>query len=108
MGKMSREKGKRGELELAHELQALGFPEVHRSQQYCGSADSADLVGIPGIHIECKRTETLSVYRALDQAIRDSEGSDDIPTVMHRRNGQPWVIVMRLSDWAQLVHEATK
>lgn len=100
---MSRSKGKRGELELAHELQALGFPEVHRSQQYCGSADSADLVGIPGIHIECKRTETLSIYRVLEQAIRDSEGTDDIPTVMHRRNGRSWVVVMRLSDWARLM-----
>ena len=28
MGKTSREKGKRGELELVHELQRLGFPDV--------------------------------------------------------------------------------
>ena len=102
MGLTSRNKGKRGELDLAHELQQLGFRAVRRSQQYCGSATSADLIGLPKIHIECKRTESLSIYQALDQAIKDSTGSADVPAVMHRRNHRPWVVIMRLSDWANL------
>lgn len=102
MGKTSRNKGKRGELELSHELQHLGFQTAHRSQQYCGTASSADVIGLPGVHIECKRTETLSVYAAYDQAVRDSAGSSALPVVMHRRSRQPWLVIMSLSDWAKL------
>ena len=102
MGKMSRDKGKRGELELVHRLQDLGFPDVHRAQQYCGSATSADVLGLPRIHPECKRTEALRLYEAVAQAVRDSEGTDDLPAVFHRRSKQPWLVVMRLDDWAVL------
>ena len=99
MGKFSRDKGKRGELELAHKLQELGFPDTHRSQQYCGSANSADILGLPGIHAEVKRTETLSLYAAYAQAMQDAENTVDMPTVFHRRNGKPWLVAMCLEDW---------
>lgn len=102
MGKMSRDKGKRGELELSHRLQALGFTECHRAQQYCGSASSADILGLSGIHPECKRTEALRLYEAMEQAIRDSGGTDDLPAVFHRRSKRPWLVVMTLEDWAVL------
>ena len=108
MGKASRNKGKRGELELSHELQHLGFQTAHRSQQYCGTASSADVIGLPGVHIECKRTESLSVYAAYDQAVRDSADSSDLPVVMHRRNHRPWIVIMRLSDWADLYRAYAK
>lgn len=102
MGKLSRNKGKRGELELALKLRELGFPDTHRSQQYCGSAASADVLGLPGIHAEVKRTEKLSLYAAYAQAMRDAENTVDIPTVFHRRNGKPWLVSMSLEDWAKL------
>lgn len=102
MGKMSRDKGKRGELELVHKLQGLGFPDVHRAQQYCGSASSADVLGLPYVHPECKRTEALRIYEAIEQAVRDSAGTTDLPAVFHRRSKQPWLVVMRLEDWVEL------
>ncbi len=102
MGKFSRDKGKRGELELTHKLQDLGFQDVYRSQQYCGSASSADVIGISGVHAEVKRCERLSIYTAYEQAIRDSTGTSDIPTVFHRKNGKPWLAVLSLEDWAKL------
>lgn len=102
MGKMSRDKGKRGELELVHRLRELGFPDVHRAQQYCGSASSADVLGLPGIHPECKRTEALRIYDAMAQAIQDSEGTTDLPAVFHRRSKMPWLVVMRIEDWVEL------
>ncbi len=102
MGQFSRNKGKRGERELAQELRRLGFPEARRSQQYCGSATSADVIGVPGLHLEVKRTESLSLYTALDQAIQDSEGSSDIPVVVHRRNNKPWVAILPLDDFAKI------
>lgn len=105
MGKFSKDKGKRGELELVHKLQELGFQKVHRSQQYCGSASSADVLGLPGVHIEVKRTEALSLYTAYAQAIRDADGSEEMPVIFHRRNGKPWLVAMSLEDWAKLYHK---
>lgn len=102
MGKFSKDKGKRGELEFAHRLQELGFPNAHRSQQYCGAVESADVIGVPGVHSEIKRCERLSIYDAYEQAVRDSEGTEDIPMVFHRRNGQRWLAIMSLEDWSRI------
>ena len=102
MGKFSCEKGKRGERELASKFRKLGIAEAYRSSQYCGSASSADVLGLLGIHAEVKRTENLSLYAAYVQAVRDSEGSEDMPAVFHRRNGKPWLVAMCLEDWIKL------
>lgn len=105
MGKFSRDKGKRSELELAYRFRELGFQDARRSQQHCGAADSADVVGIPGIHSEVKRCECLSVYTAYEQAVRDAEGTKDIPVVFHRRNGQRWLAIISLDDWAKIYEQ---
>ena len=97
----SRQKGKRGELELAKVLREHGY-ETRRGQQYSGTETSADVVGLPGIHIECKRVENLNVYNALAQAIRDTGESGDLPAVFHRKNNQPWLVTMRLDDWLKI------
>lgn len=97
----SRQKGKRGELELAKVLREHGY-ETRRGQQYSGTETSADVVGLPGIHIECKRVENLNVYNALMQAIRDTGESGDLPAVFHRKNNQPWLVTMRLDDWLKI------
>ena len=102
VGKMSRTKGKHGELELTHKLQELGFKSCHRAQQYCGSASSADILGLEKIHPECKRTEALRLYDAMEQAVRDSSDTSDLPAVFHRRSKQGWVVVMRIEDWVEL------
>ena len=66
MSKFSRDKGKRGEREVALILREHGF-EARRGQQYCGANGDADVVGVPGLHIEVKRTEKFRMYEALDQ-----------------------------------------
>ena len=100
-GRASRQKGKRGELELAHKLTGLGFP-CHRAQQYCGGAPSADILGLDGIHPECKFVERLNVVEAYEQAVRDSAGTTDIPVVFHRRSRKPFLVTMGLEDWVEL------
>jgi len=67
----SKRKGKRGELELAKKLQEYGF-NTRRGQQYSGLGGD-DVVGLEGIHIECKRVERLNVYDAMEQAIKDAK-----------------------------------
>lgn len=100
----SRNKGARGERELASALRQYGY-ETRRGQQYSGANGDADVVGLPGIHIECKRVERLDLYAAIAQAVRDSAGRGELPAVMHRKNNSEWLVTMRLEDWAQIYRE---
>lgn len=104
MGKTSRDKGKRGERELAGILRGYGY-SAGRGRQYRGGADSPDVAGLPGIHIEVKRTERLSLYDAMAQARADAAGRA-MPAVFHRRNDCPWLVVMTLEDWIALYRAA--
>ena len=100
----SREKGKRGELEVAHILQARGY-EARRGQQYAGINGDADVIGLPGWHIEVKRTENFRLWSALDQAKRDAK-DQETPVVFHRKNGSSWVAVLDIDDFLDLIEEA--
>jgi hypothetical protein len=101
MGLRSRNKGKRGEREAAAEIRRLFGTEARRGRQYHGRDDAPDIVtGIPGVHFEVKRAETLSLYDALSQAIEDAP--DQIPVLLHRQNRQPWVAIVRLEDLPHL------
>ena len=99
----SRNKGATGERELAKKLREYGY-DTRRGQQYCGSNGDADVVGLPGVHIECKRNERLNVYDAMSQAIGDAKGGE-APTVMWRKNNREWLVTMRLSDWIEMYKE---
>ena len=99
----SRQKGKRGELELAKELRYLGY-EARRGQQYSGANGDADLIGIPHIHIECKRVERLNIEDAMAQAIGDAKHGEH-PAVFHRKNRGKWMVTMLLDDWIELYKE---
>ncbi len=96
----SREKGAAGERELANILKEHGY-DTRRGQQFCGANGDADVVGLPGIHIECKRVERLDLYAAMEQSERDSR-EGETPVVMHRKNRQDWLVTMRLSDWLEM------
>ena len=95
----SKRKGKRGELELAKKLQEYGF-NTRRGQQYSGLGGD-DVVGLEGIHIECKRVERLNVYDAVKQACKDAE-ADELPAVFWRKNKEQWLVTMAFSDWVEL------
>lgn len=93
----SKQKGKRGELELVHELEKYGY-KTRRGVQYNGFDGSPDLVGLDGIHIECKRVQALNITNAMNQAVSDARPGL-IPTVFHRKNNEDWYVTMRLKDW---------
>lgn len=102
MGKTSREKGKRGEREVAALLREYGY-DAKRGVQYQGGPQSPDVTGLPGIHIEVKRTERLHLWDALVQSRADA--GTDIPVVFHRANDCPWVVIMDAKDWMELYRE---
>lgn len=104
MGALSKNKGKRGELEVAELLKKHGF-EARRGQQFAGGGDSPDVVhSMEGMHIEVKRTERFSLYDALEQANRDKKASEDA-LVFHRPNKKPWVVVMDAEAFLKLMTE---
>lgn len=101
MGKSQQRKGRGGEIELAGILQDYGYlVEPGEAVSY---GRTPDLVGLPGVHIECKRVEKLNVSEAMKQSIRDSEKfKDGVPALFHRKNREKWLVTMRLSDWIEL------
>ena len=101
MGKASRDKGKRGEREVAELLRDHGIP-ARRGVQYAGGPDAPDVVGFDGVHIEVKRAETLRLYPALEQALADRRPGD-IATVWHRPSGRPWAVIMLAADFIALM-----
>lgn len=98
----SREKGKKGELELAKLLREHGY-EARRGQQFSGGDTSQDVVhDIPGVHLECKRVEAGSLYKWLEQARQDA-ADGKIPVVAHRRSHEEWVAILPLTDFLKLM-----
>ena len=100
----SRRKGKEGELEFARECREAGYETARRSQQYCGTAGDADIIGLPGLHVEVKRVNRLNIEQAMKQAKSDAKAGD-LPVVAHRKDGGEWMVTMRLDDWFRLFRE---
>lgn len=116
----SKNKGSKGERELARVLNDLLGIQSRRGQQYCGLEGNPDvvlqkqvgdeLVDISGLHVECKRVECLRLYEALGQSKRDAR-EGEIPVVCHRKNNKPWVIIFELdrlkdiADWIKSLED---
>lgn len=102
----SREKGARGEREFAGLCRANGY-DARRGQQYCGANGDADVIGLPGIHIEVKRYKKQlkgSIVGAMDQSRHDAK-ADERPIVAHRKDDCRWLITMDADDWFEIYRE---
>ena len=100
----SRRKGCNGEREIAKILRGYGY-DARRGQQYSGANGDADVVGLPGVHIEVKRVEALNIDKAMEQAERDARPGE-IPAVFHRKNGKSWNVTLGLEDFMKLYEAA--
>lgn len=102
----SREKGKRGEREAVNFLTTIGWM-AKRGQQYAGGAESPDVIhDIPGVHLEVKRVERLNLSTAMAQARRDA--GPKLPVVMHRRNGEDWLVTVSAEAFFKLVKQTVE
>ena len=105
MAENSKQKGARFERLLASKFREFGFTDSRRTAQYCGNTgDASDVVGLPGIHVEAKHQERMSLYEWMDQAKRDSKGNG-LPAVFHKKNNAEILVTMELSDWMTLYKE---
>lgn len=99
MGRMQREKGARYERQIAAALTAAGY-QCRRTCQKDGRIE-ADVIGLPGIHIEAKHQEQMRLYDWMEQSKRDAQPGE-IPVVMHRKNRAGTLVTMELDDWLVL------
>lgn len=105
MGKLSREKGKRGEREVSQLFREFGF-EGRRGQQFKGTSDSPDVVvqaPVP-LYVEVKRREALNVPATIEQA-RSEAPTGAYPVVFHRRDRTPWYVSMEASKFLLLLQQ---
>ena len=100
-GRKSKQKGKRGEREVATMLRAI-FPEAKRGiQSRGGGAEIAD-VEIPAFHIEVKLQAKPNIRAALRQAVAEAAPGKH-PVAFTRADRDDWVVSMRGEDWLELV-----
>lgn len=101
----SRAKGCRGEREWRDMLRSMGYDGARRGQQYSGANGDPDVVGgIPNTHCEVKRVESLSLYKAMEQAVEDARDGE-VPYVAHKRNRKDWLVIVRACDLEQFAKE---
>lgn len=96
-GKSARDKGARYELELVHILRDFyGYP-VKRGYVF---QHESDVIGLQGVHIECKAVERLNIRKAYKQAVEEAlERADGVPVVFHHKNRDGWLVTMSLDDF---------
>jgi Holliday junction resolvase len=93
-GKSARDKGARGERELAELLSnELGTMVKRKLGQ---ARDGGDDIQVGRFRIEVKRRETLAVEQWAKQVEAAAEPGD-VPVVAFRRNGEPWRAVVPMA-----------
>lgn len=102
-GRRSQAKGRRAELELAQYLQEHGCADA-KAGEPLNFGTVPDVTGIDGLHIECKRHERLEISNWYNQAQADAQRmKDGRPAVIFRQNRKPWMIVISLSDFLEII-----
>jgi hypothetical protein len=99
VSRRERQKGARGERDLRDLFLAHGF-----AARRDGRLD-ADLVhDLPGVHVECKRCETLLIPKWLRQ-VRDEAGQL-VPALFFRRSREPWQVIVPADHYLELQQAA--
>lgn len=102
-GRSAQAKGRRAEIELAAYLRESGFAAAQPGAPL-NYGTEPDITGVDGLHIECKRHEKLEINKWYDQSAADAgRMQDGIPVVMFRQSRRPWMIVLSLSDFVEIL-----
>jgi Holliday junction resolvase len=103
MGRSQREKGKRGEQEIARLFRAEGY-DVDRVPNSGGLHIPGDITGLDGFHIEVKRQEVIRILEWCRQS--ETEAPDEtIPLVIWRRSREPWRVTLPLAFFFKMIKE---
>lgn len=101
MGKPSRDKGARGELEVLELLRSHGWDRCTRNFA-SGATGNGDIArGPQGVHLEIKRVERFSIRQTWKQA--STEAGTDLPVILTRWNQGPWLAVVEADELLTLL-----
>lgn len=100
MSASARRKGRAGEQELVRYLRDRGF-DVRRNLDQVRDGGS-DVLGFDGFAVECKRSERLRVWEAVEQAAAAAK-PDQVPLVCFRRNRDGWQAILPLEELLALL-----
>lgn len=105
MGRKEREIGKRAEREAAQKLNELLGTSFRRSQQYRGTAESADIIDEdwPNLYVEVKRRKAMNLHNVVEQSQQEA-GPQAVSVVMHKQPGRGWLISLAVEDLPDLAH----
>lgn len=109
MGRKSRNKGQRGELQAAKCFQRV-FPDArrrHSSEESGGLNLGRDLTGIDGFCVQVQLRARPNIEKKLEEAVSAAH-CDETPLAVTRRasqtdRGRPWMATMYLEDFLDLV-----
>lgn len=104
MGKSQRDKGTRGEQEVARFYRDRGHPAA-RVPNSGGLDTKGDVVGVDGIHIEAKFKERMDIWACLQQTEEEAPAGT-IPALHFRRSRVGWFVAVPMEDFADLLEEA--
>lgn len=109
-GLRSKRKGRLGEQQLARILREA-FPEfaaaIKRSiQSRGGGKEGADVVGLPGFHLEHKQGQKPNMRAAYAQAVSDSQGKGFPMAVVQFDHARDRLCVLSLSDMLRILRAA--
>jgi Holliday junction resolvase len=98
MSASQREKGARGERELARLLRDRLGTSIERNleQSRDGGADLIADGPLAGLVIEVKRKERLDLQRSWNQACQQARDQDGWPCLAYRLDRKPWLFVLPL------------
>ena len=100
MSRAEREKGKRGEREVAKLLAAYGF-EARRD----GRLDDDLVHNVDGVHFEVKRRERIDIPRWFRETFDVAARYKKRPVVAFRSSRSPWLAVVELEYLVELLAE---
>ncbi len=97
MGKASREKGRRAEIEV------LKLLSDELGERYTRNVDQAreggaDCIQIRGFAVEVKRRETLSRPAWWAQTVQQAQALQLEPILFYRRSREPWQALVHTTD----------
>jgi len=90
-----RNKGKRGERELALELSShIGIPVKRRVRSTEGDSD---LDGVRHWSVECKRCQEARIPEWWRQTVEQAQAASEWPVLFYRLDGKKWRVVWPLA-----------
>lgn len=104
MSRLSRNKGRRFELEAAELFRAIWPAADNNIGQWRGGAkrSGADILHVP-FHVECKVGSRPDILSAMRQAVQDAKATELPPIVVSKRDREGILVTMQWETFRDLV-----